>query len=99
MLDHLQSYIDDTAQGIITTINPACRNWWGKNKQNVCYRIIKESGPAHAKVFEAGVYYKDRLLAAGQGRSKKEAEQNAAEKVLKNRQLLCSLGLKSPHET
>jgi len=100
VLDHLQSYIVDTAQGDYHDYKSRLQELvQGKNKQNVCYRIIKESGPAHAKVFEAGVYYKDRLLAAGQGRSKKEAEQNAAEKVLKNRQLLCSLGLKSPHET
>jgi len=100
VLDRLQSFIDDTAQGDYQDYKSRLQELvQGKNKQNVSYQITKECGPAHAKVFEAGVYYKDRLLAVGQGRSKKEAEQNAAEKVLKNRQLLCSLGLESNSKT
>jgi ribonuclease-3 len=48
------------------------------------YKIIKESGPDHSKVFEVGVYIDDTVLGIGTGPSKKEAEQAAAEKALKN---------------
>jgi len=47
------------------------------------YKTLKESGPSHKKVFDVAVYYKGKLLGKGKGRSKKEAEQLAAEKALK----------------
>lgn len=62
-----------------------------RSRDNVYYRIIEENGPAHAKIFVAGVYYNDELLATGQGKSKKEAEQNAAEKVLREPGILHKL--------
>ena len=40
---------------------------------------IEESGPDHAKTFRAAVSVGSRELGAGEGRSKKEAEQRAAE--------------------
>ena len=46
------------------------------------YRIIGESGPPHAPVFEAAVYRGDALLATGTGKTKKQAEQAAAVKAL-----------------
>jgi len=50
----------------------------------VHYKIISESGPAHARNFVAGAYFQNELLASGQGRSKKEAEQQAAGQALEN---------------
>ncbi|MFH1368180.1 MAG: ribonuclease III [Elusimicrobiota bacterium] len=47
------------------------------------YRIIAESGPDHEKIFEIGVFFKKNLLGSGNGKSKKEAEQSAAKKALK----------------
>ncbi len=41
------------------------------------YRIA-DSGPDHAKVFQAEVMVKGRCLGRGAGRSKKQAEQVAA---------------------
>ena len=46
------------------------------------YRIIGESGPPHAPVFEAAVYRGSELLATGTGKTKKQAEQAAAVKAL-----------------
>ncbi|HIE91966.1 MAG TPA: ribonuclease III [Acidobacteria bacterium] len=46
------------------------------------YRLIGETGPAHRKAFETEVYAADRPLARGEGRSKKESEQRAAEQAL-----------------
>ncbi|MNC75929.1 Ribonuclease 3 [compost metagenome] len=46
------------------------------------YRIVDERGPAHEKQFLAEVWMDERLLGQGTGRSKKEAEQEAAAKAL-----------------
>lgn len=43
------------------------------------YKILKEDGPPHAKVFEIGVFINDELCGFGSGKSKKEAQQKAAE--------------------
>lgn len=46
------------------------------------YETIKEVGPDHNKQFIVGVYLRDELVAEGEGKSKQEAEQMAAEKGL-----------------
>ena len=46
------------------------------------YTIIKESGPDHNKSFEAEVSLNGKVLATGKGKSKKEAEMQAAKKAL-----------------
>lgn len=46
------------------------------------YQDISKSGPAHNRTFTVGVYIKNELLATGRGKSKKIAEQNAAEQAL-----------------
>ena len=46
------------------------------------YKIIKESGPDHDKTFEAEVSLNGKTLAQGKGKSKKEAEMQAAKKAL-----------------
>src|SRR4051794_11271318 len=42
---------------------------------------VTESGPDHAKAFEATAVVNGRRIGVGQGRSKKEAEQRAAERA------------------
>lgn len=49
------------------------------------YRIIGESGLDHRRVFQAEVRWRDRVLAAGKGKSKKEAEARAASEALRTR--------------
>jgi ribonuclease-3 len=46
------------------------------------YKVIKESGPDHEKTFVVGVYLDTELVAEGQGMSKREAEEAAAELAL-----------------
>lgn len=46
------------------------------------YRIVDERGPAHERYFIAEVYLDQQLLGKGEGRSKKEAEQQAASHAL-----------------
>ncbi len=46
------------------------------------YAVLKEWGPDHDKHFVVGVHVKDKLLAQGEGKSKQEAEQDAARAAL-----------------
>ena len=48
------------------------------------YAIVDEQGPDHNKVFVAEVTHDGRVLGTGSGRSKKEAEQNAANNALEH---------------
>jgi ribonuclease-3 len=47
------------------------------------YRIVKQEGEEHKKVFTAEVYINGRLYGSGIGKSKKDAQMNAAKKALK----------------
>lgn len=51
------------------------------------YRVVSEEGPPHQRVFTVGVWVGGKLLGVGRGRSKKEAEQGAAEEALKHKEL------------
>ncbi|MEK7134796.1 MAG: ribonuclease III [Patescibacteria group bacterium] len=47
------------------------------------YEVLSENGPDHAKKFVIGVYLDKELVAQGEGSSKNEAQQQAAENSLK----------------
>jgi ribonuclease-3 len=47
------------------------------------YQLISQTGPDHDRVFTIGVFLKNEKIAEGQGRSKQEGEQEAAERGLK----------------
>ncbi len=51
-------------------------------KRTIKYEIIGEKGPANNKTFEAVVYMDDILMGKGYGKTKKEAQQNAAKSAL-----------------
>lgn len=46
------------------------------------YQLMNQSGPDHDKTFVIGAYLANEKVATGEGRSKQEAEQAAAEKAL-----------------
>lgn len=46
------------------------------------YKILKEEGPDHDKIFTVGIYSQGKLLAQGAGKSKQEAEEEAAKAAL-----------------
>lgn len=46
------------------------------------YKTLKEVGPDHDKRFIVGVFLKEQCIAEGEGKSKQEAEQMAAERAL-----------------
>jgi ribonuclease-3 len=47
------------------------------------YKVLKESGPDHAKEFTVGVFLEKQLVAVGKGTSKQEAQIAAAEEGIK----------------
>lgn len=51
-------------------------------KSSPRYRVVNETGPDHSKIFEVEVSINGEMYARSTGRSKKEAEQAAAEKTL-----------------
>ncbi|KNB72685.1 ribonuclease III [Brevibacillus reuszeri] len=52
------------------------------NLGDIQYRIVEEKGPAHNREFVSEVLLNNRSLGVGSGRSKKEAEQQAAARAL-----------------
>ena len=53
-----------------------------KKETSPLYKVLSEYGPAHNKKFKIGAYVGGRLVGEGIGKSKREAEENAAEKAL-----------------
>ena len=53
-----------------------------KSPEPINYVILNEEGPDHLKLFTAGVVYCGMIIGKGAGRSKKEAEQQAAKIAL-----------------
>ncbi|HMB66254.1 MAG TPA: ribonuclease III [Patescibacteria group bacterium] len=47
------------------------------------YKVLKEEGPDHAKIFEVGLYLEDKVVAKGRGSSKQEAQVKAAEEGIR----------------
>lgn len=51
---------------------------------NIVYRLVREDGMAHTKIFTVHVLLNDKVIGKGSGTSKKEAEQRAAGVALRN---------------
>jgi len=54
----------------------------GRKHGSPAYKVLSEDGPAHARLFTVGVYIKTILMGEGTGKSKQEAEENAAKQAL-----------------
>ncbi|MBU1626404.1 ribonuclease III [bacterium] len=48
------------------------------------YRILEETGPNHNKKFKVGLLIQNEIVSVGSGKTKKEAQQNAARVALDN---------------
>jgi len=57
------------------------------------YSVIKEEGPEHNKLFTVEVFVNKRSLGIGKGKSKKQAEQEAAKNALNHLDVLEKMGL------
>ena len=53
-----------------------------KEEVTPSYKVLKEEGPDHDKVFEAGAYINDELIATGKSSSKQAAEEKTARNAL-----------------
>ncbi|HZJ18547.1 MAG TPA: ribonuclease III [Patescibacteria group bacterium] len=56
-----------------------------KKQTSPMYKVAKESGPAHAKLFTVNVYSGGILLGTGEGKSKQQAEELAAKQALERK--------------
>ncbi len=52
-------------------------------KETPVYTLVNESGPDHKKIFTVDVSYKNEVIARGEGKTKKDAEQKAAYEACK----------------
>ncbi|MBK6506950.1 MAG: ribonuclease III [Ignavibacteria bacterium] len=57
------------------------------------YGVIKEEGPEHNKLFTVEVFVNKRSLGIGKGKSKKQAEQEAAKNAMNHLDILEGMGL------
>ena len=55
-----------------------------KDRAAIQYRTVDESGPDHNKTYHVNVLIGGKVMGEGQGRSKKNAEQNAAKQAIAN---------------
>lgn len=58
-----------------------------RKQSSPIYKVLREEGPAHAKLFTIGVYVDGELFGKGEGRSKQEAEETAAQQAIKTHNL------------
>ncbi|MDD5382278.1 MAG: ribonuclease III [Candidatus Margulisbacteria bacterium] len=80
ILQFLSGEIEKTSRaGYIRDYKSAVQEYAQKHKWELPrYRVIKESGPKHRRVFWMEVRLKGKVYGVGRGRNKKESEQRAA---------------------
>lgn len=57
-------------------------------RESVIYKVIDEKGPPHNKTFFVEVKFNGLVLGRGEGKSKKQAEQNAAKEALSKKAVI-----------
>jgi len=84
ILGVLVSEIDKVSkEGYIRDFKSALQEYTQKRKWELPrYRVVKETGPKHRRVFWMEVKIKGRSYGTGRGRNKKESEQRAAMQAL-----------------
>lgn len=70
---------DDELVGVVDFKTQFQEYVHSQNRGDVTYRLIKEEGPAHHRLFTSEVILENEAVATGQGKTKKESEQKAAE--------------------
>lgn len=61
----------------------ALQEMLARRRTKVSYRVVEEAGPPHMRTFSIEAVVDDKVVGAGSARSKKAAEQAAAEEALK----------------
>lgn len=78
-----EPYIDAAIRGDFDSdYKTRLQEFMGAQGDVLEYRVVDTNGPDHAKVFEVAVFKDSEDIAHGLGRSKKEAEQRAAQRAL-----------------
>lgn len=80
ILDNQAEFVDQ--QGLKDPKSQLQEFMQEKYKVSPDYRVTGEEGPDHDKIYTSGVYLNDKLVTEGKGRSKQEAEKDAAQKAL-----------------
>jgi ribonuclease-3 len=86
-MEKVKDFIDRTVLGANVSVEENCK---GKLQEYAVrhtggypeYRIVKEEGPPHNKIFYVEVWIKKELCGKGSGKSVQEAEKNAAKEAL-----------------
>ena len=82
----LRKDIKDTDLSVLTDAKTRLQEeMQAEHRDSVKYVTIKEEGPAHDRTFTVNVMFNDIVLATGTGKSKKQAEEDAASKALAKR--------------
>lgn len=81
-LDTVRNLLDNDL--LFSDYKTKLQEYFNENSKIVLkYKLNREEGPEHDKVFYMDVYAKNRRLSQGYGKNKKEAEQMAAKKAYK----------------
>ena len=91
--DELLKFIEETFIPYINDVNNNLEKYNAKallqeytqslTKETPVYTLVSESGPDHKKTFTVDVSYKNEVIARGEGKTKKDAEQTAAYEACK----------------
>lgn len=81
---HLKTPIEKACKGVLlyTDYKTELQEIAQSQGKRVEYIHIREEGPAHNKTFIVNVMYDNTFVAEGRGKSKKDAEQNAASNAI-----------------
>ena len=82
----IEEDIQNTDESVLTEPKTLLQEMMqAESRESVHYECIKQDGPAHNRTFTVNVLFNDIVLATGIGKSKKEAEEEAARQALKKR--------------
>jgi ribonuclease-3 len=89
VLSQLEPTIKAAAQGtVFRDYKTLLQEYIQRNgEERIEYEIVKECGPDHNKEFYVEVRHSNKVIGTGSGKSKKEAEQNAAKYALEQLRL------------
>ena len=83
MFVHFSDEITKILQTPLHNWKALLQDWCQKNyRETPLYKVMNESGPDHSKTFTVSVMVCDREIGCGEGASKKEAQQAAAQEAL-----------------
>jgi len=85
----LTNYQEYTSQGDLVNYKSILQEYTQSQFQNVPqYKIIKEVGPDHEKIFTIEVAINNEIVGTGNGKNKKSAQQDAARNACKKLKII-----------